>query len=356
MRILVTGSEGFIGSHVVKRLLDLGHSVVGVDALDPQVHGGGPTRRPDSTYIEHPNYEFSMREVGFMSLYESYDAVIHLAAQVGVGQSMYEPARYTWSNSHQTAMLLEKLAVSKPKRLVVASSMSVYGEGPRHYDYTKRHSFNPAIMFEQGIPAPTHEDLAPALHSIYALTKFDQEQLSLIWGRANVVPTVALRFFNTYGPGQALTNPYTGALAIFATRILNGKAPVIYEDGQQTRDFIHVEDVAEAVVHAALGDVKVPPGIYNVGTGIPQTLEHVARLLAEKLGADLPPVITGTKRAGDIRHCYADITKLKATGWAPRITFEQGITEYANWLRTQPVPEDRFEKAAQELEKAGLVR
>jgi dTDP-L-rhamnose 4-epimerase len=279
-----------------------------------------------------------MREVGFMSLYESHDAVIHLAAQVGVGQSMYEPARYTWSNSHQTAMLLEKLAVSKPKRLVVASSMSVYGEGPRHYDYTKRHSFNPAIMFEQGIPAPTHEDLAPALHSIYALTKFDQEQLSLIWGRANVVPTVALRFFNTYGPGQALTNPYTGALAIFATRILNGKAPVIYEDGQQTRDFIHVEDVAEAVVHAALGDVKVPPGIYNVGTGIPQTLEHVARLLAEK------------------RHCYADITKLKATGWAPRITFEQGITEYANWLRTQPVPEDRFEKAAQELEKAGLVR
>jgi dTDP-L-rhamnose 4-epimerase len=341
MRILVTGSEGFIGSHVVKRLLDLGHSVVGVDALDPQVHGGGPTRRPDSTYIEHPNYEFSMREVGFMSLYESYDAVIHLAAQVGVGQSMYEPARYTWSNSHQTAMLLEKLAVSKPKRLVVASSMSLYGEGEYDVD---------------GNPMPTRETHPPDLRSIYALTKFDQEQLSLIWGRANDVPTVALRFFNTYGPGQALTNPYTGALAIFATRILNGKAPVIYEDGQQTRDFIHVDDVAEAVVHAALGDAKVPPGIYNVGTGIPQTLEHVARLLAEKLGADLPPVITGTKRAGDIRHCYADITKLKATGWAPRITFEQGITEYANWLRTQPVPEDRFEKAAQELEKAGLVR
>jgi dTDP-L-rhamnose 4-epimerase len=340
MKILVTGSEGFIGSHVVKQLLDLGHNVVGVDALDPQVHGGGPTRRPDSTYIEHPNYEFSMREVGFMNLYESYDAVIHLAAQVGVGQSMYEPARYTWSNSHQTAMLLEKLAVSKPKRLVVASSMSVYGEGAGGI----------------GWDTATSETRPPDLRSIYALTKFDQEQLSLIWGHANDVPTVALRFFNTYGPGQALTNPYTGALAIFATRLLNGKAPMIYEDGQQTRDFIHVEDVAEAVVHAALGDTKVPPGIYNVGTGIPQTLEHVARLLAEKLGADMPPVITGTKRAGDIRHCYADIAKLKATGWAPRITFEQGIAEYANWLRTQPVPEDRFDEAAQELEKAGLVR
>jgi dTDP-L-rhamnose 4-epimerase len=358
MKILVTGSEGFIGSHVVKRLLDLEHTVVGVDALDPQVHGGGPTRRPDSTYIEHPNYEFSMREVGFMSLYESYDAVIHLAAQVGVGQSMYEPARYTWSNSHQTAMLLEKLAVSKPKRLVVASSMSVYGEGAQEIGVVNEADSKMMVAGKHigSVPVATPETHPPDLRSIYALTKFDQEQLSLIWGRANDVPTVALRFFNTYGPGQALTNPYTGALAIFATRILNGKAPMIYEDGQQTRDFIHVEDVAEAVVHAALSDTKVPPGIYNVGTGMPQTLENVARLLAEKLGADLPPVITGTKRAGDIRHCYADITKIKATGWAPRITFEQGIAEYANWLRTQPVPVDRFDEAAQELEKAGLVR
>jgi dTDP-L-rhamnose 4-epimerase len=333
MKVCLIGSFGFIGTYVHRKLLDRGISAADIkliDSLEPQVHG---------VKGHYPR-------AGMTAITQQFDVVIHLGAKVGVGQSMYEPVDYVACNSLDTAKLLHNLTGVKPKRLVVASSMSVYGEGAQDRDDLQG-------TYE---PLPTPESKPPDLRSIYALTKFDQEQLSLIWGRANDVPTVALRFFNTYGPGQALTNPYTGALAIFATRILNGKAPVIYEDGQQTRDFIHVEDVAEAVVHAALGETKVPPGIYNVGTGVPQTLEHVARLLAEKLGADLPPVITGTKRAGDIRHCYADITKLKATGWAPRITFEQGITEYANWLRTQPVPEDRFDKAAQELEKAGLVR
>lgn len=331
MKILLTGSAGFIGTHVLQLLNTGEHTITCWDCLDPQVHPGEQRRWPRAGEMPMPE--------------EPFDVVIHLAAKVGVGQSMYEPASYVECNELDTARLLEGLAKVKPGRLVVASSMSLYGEGayryPTHGDLT---------------PAPTPETFPPDIRSIYALTKYSQEQLSLIWGEAHGVPTVALRFFNTYGPGQALTNPYTGVLAIFATQLLNGKAPTIYEDGQQTRDFVYVEDVARAVVHAALSPERVPPGTYNVGTGVPTTVERVALLLAEKLGADIPPVILDTKRTGDIRHCYADITKLRSTGWEPRVSFEEGITRYAEWLREQEVPVDRSEVAARELERAGMVR
>lgn len=348
LHILVTGAAGFIGQHVTGKLLNLGHTVTTWDSMEEQVHGKGWEKWPRTGDMSLPDIPF--------------DVVVHLAAKVGVGQSMYEPVDYVACNSLDTAKLLHNLTRVKPGRLVVASSMSVYGEGPLQDD-----------SWGKTEPAPVSERKPVDLRSIYALTKYDQEQLALIWGQANKVPTVALRFFNTYGPGQSLNNPYTGVLAIFASRLLNGQAPVIYEDGQQTRDFVHVDDVANAVVHAAVGrqswqdvdaevyasddgDRVVPSGTYNVGTGIPRTIESVARLMAEKLGADLPPVITGTKRAGDIRHCYADITKLRATGWSPQVTFEDGLTSYVEWLKGQAKPEDNFNKAATELEAAGLVK
>jgi dTDP-L-rhamnose 4-epimerase len=348
-KILVTGSEGFIGSVVVRKLRDAGHQVSSTDSYETQVHG-----RP-----------FRWGRAGDCNWFIGFDAIIHLAAKVGVGQSMYDPVDYVDCNSLDTVKFLHNLREHKPKRLVVASSMSIYGEGSyvsvdgrvihqarRTPDQLARHQWEPGEGCYRSIPTP--ECKPPDLTSIYALTKYDQEQLCLIWGSAYNVPTVALRFFNVFGQGQALQNPYTGALAIFATRILNGKAPTIYEDGQQTRDFIHVEDVANAVVHAATSDI--PGGTYNVGTGTPRTIESVAITLAEKLGADLPPLITGQYRAGDIRHCYADATKLKETGWEPKISFEDGIAGYCDWLREQPLPEDRFDRAAKELEAAGLVK
>lgn len=323
MNILLTGASGFIGTHVQQLLNQAGHTIHCIDSMEEQVHGPGWERWP---------------RAGDQDYTQQYDVAIHLAAKVGVGQSMYEPVDYVDCNSLDTAKLLTKLK-GRVKRLVVASSMSVYGEG---------------AIDMLGNPYPTSEGKQVDLRSIYALTKYDQEQLSLIWGKANGVPTVALRFFNVYGPGQALNNAYTGCLAIFASRLLNGKPPVVYDDGQQTRDFIHVEDVARAVVHAALKPIE--EGIYNVGTGQPHTIESVARTLAEKLGADIPPTITGQHREGDIRHCYANIDKIRATGWEPQVGWNEGLASYCDWLKGQPTPVDGFDKVAKELAEAGLVK
>src|SRR3990167_4543456 len=245
LKVVVTGSEGFIAQHVIRKLRALGHEVIGIDSLEFQVH-----------QVEAYKYKQKSEACRFLHgfsgswshVYESSDAVIHLGAAVGVGQSMYQPAEYVEKNSHDTARMLEEIK-GKTKRLVVASSMSIYGEGPSNI----------------GKPIPTHELWGPNLNNVYALTKYDQEQLCLIMGRAYGVPTTALRFFNVYGPGQSLNNPYTGVLAIFASRLLNDKPPVIYEDGHQSRDFIHVDDIANAVAQAATTDM---PGTYNVGTGV----------------------------------------------------------------------------------------
>lgn len=313
MRVLLTGAAGFVGSHVLDRLLAANHEVLGVDILEPRVHPDGvkPSWWPDGV-------ELRVRPVGNVEYTDLAEAecVVHLAAQVGVADSMTDPTRYVNHNTLQTVGLLRDLehAMGRGnlKRLIVASSMSVYGAGGHLVDET----------------APC----VPA--SVYGLTKYDQERLCLMWGAQHRVETVALRFFNVYGPRQALTNPYTGVLANFAQALLAGKAPIVYEDGGQTRDFIYVQDVADAVIRVATMGGPVF-GAYNVCTGWPTSILTAARSLGLALGRpDIEPRITGTKREGDIRDCTGNPDKLRRdTGWGARWSFASGIESYAAWLR-----------------------
>ena len=307
MNILVTGGCGFIGSFVVEQLVAEGHAVRVVDVLEPRVHGGKKPALPERVGFEH-----CMSSDTPEDWVQWAEAVIHLAAQVGVADSMADPTRYVWDNTGDTCRFLERLPGSL-SRLVVASSMSVYGDGGPH-------------VRESDPVNPT---------SVYALTKYDQERLCLMWGAQYEVPTTALRFFNVYGPGQALTNPYTGVLAIFAQHLLHEKPPTVYEDGQQTRDFVYVSDVASAVVRAATM-TKPVTGVFNVCTGEPTTVLDAAMTLAQVMGKRILPTITHTKRPGDIRHCTGDPTKAKwELGISCPTTFGEGITEYAAWLKKQ---------------------
>lgn len=368
MHILITGGAGFIGSHVADALLEAGHTVRVLDRLSQQVHG--QTVRPHYLATE---VELVVGDVTDSAAIEAslqdIDAVIHLAATVGVGQSMYEIVAYTHTNDVGTAVLLEALARRPVKRLVSASSMSIYGEGlvrgadGRTCEPTERTVQQLArgvweLLDDDGTPQtplPTPESKRPALSSVYALNKFTQERLCLIAGKAYGIPTVALRFFNVYGPRQALSNPYTGVLAIFAARLLNGRPPLVYEDGLQQRDFVHVHDVAQACLLALESERGIGEA-FNVGSGEPRTILSVAGDLAQVLGcASIRPHITGKYRAGDIRHCFADIGKAREVlGFAPRVAFSEGLAGLAEWLAGQ-VAEDSVEQAAAELERRGLV-
>ena len=297
------------------------------------------------------------------------DVVIHLAAAVGVGQSMYEIASYTDVNDLGTATLLEAMARRPVERLVCASSMSIYGEGlargadegvvepePRPLEQLRRGDWN--IRDAAGAiltPLPTPEHKQPALNSVYALNKYNQERMCLIVGKAYNIPTVALRFFNVYGPRQALSNPYTGVLAIFASRLLNGRQPLVFEDGQQRRDFVHVRDVAEACL-LALQTKAAIGGAYNIASGESRTIFSVAEDLARVMGrSEIKPCVTGKYRAGDIRHCFADIARSRAElGFDPKVRFREGLAELAKWLAGQSAI-DRSEAATTELASRGLV-
>jgi dTDP-L-rhamnose 4-epimerase len=297
------------------------------------------------------------------------DAVVHLAAVVGVGQSVYAIADYTSTNNLGTAVLLEALAERPVGRLVVASSMSIYGEGryvdgagravdraERTRSQLERRAWDPQAPDGQSLqPVPTPEDKAPSLSSVYALSKYDQERLCLILGQAHRRPTVALRFFNVYGPRQALSNPYTGVLAVFAARLLNGKRPLVFEDGRQRRDFVHVTDVARAC-RLALERPEVDGEVLNVGSGRPVSIGELAERIAAAVGRpDLAPEITGRYRAGDIRHCFADIGRAqRVLGYEPAVRLEDGVRELATWLADQEA-EDPTERAHAELQARGLT-
>jgi dTDP-L-rhamnose 4-epimerase len=349
--VLITGGAGFIGSHLADGLLAAGHRVRALDNLDPQVHEGAS--RPDYLSPEVELVAGDVRDAGAVHrALEGADAVIHLAARVGVGQSMYELAEYTGTNELGTAVLCEALLERPVRKLLVASSMSVYGEGTgpaRTREQLERGDWEPAGGF-----APTPETKQPELASVYALSKFQQERLCLLFGSAYGVPAVALRLFNTYGPRQALSNPYTGVLAIFASRLLNGRPPLIFEDGLQRRDFVSVHDVAAAFV-LALDSPAADGRVLNVGSGSSVTVLELAERLAAVMGVDVRPEATGRYRVGDIRHCFADISLARELlGYDPRVELEQGVPELVDWLAGQPAI-DRVDVAAEELSSRGLT-
>jgi len=359
--VLITGGCGFIGSHLADELLRAGYRVRVFDSLVEQVHGGEP--RP--AYLD-PDAEVEVGDVrdaaAVRRALADVDAVVHLAARVGVGQSMYELAEYAGANTHGTAVLLEALLDRPVGRLLVASSMSIYGEGlyrerdgapvadaQRTRSDLERGDWEPPGALE---PVPTPEWKQPSLSSVYALTKYDQERLCLLFGAAYEIPTLALRFFNVYGPRQALSNPYTGVLAIFASRLLNDRPPLVYEDGLQRRDFVSVHDVARACRLALECDAT---GAVNVGSGESVTVLEVARLLAESLGSDISPIVTGKFRTGDVRHCFADVSRAQELlGYEAQVELRPGIEELVGWLAGQQA-DDRVEAAHRELESRGLA-
>jgi len=366
--VLITGGAGFIGSHVATELLKAGYHVRVLDSLVTQVHGESP-KRPG--YLDK-NVEFLLGDVRDADVLDKaligVEAVYHFVALVGVGQSMYQIAEYTSVNNLGTAVLLERLVKHSVRKLIVASSMSVYGEGlyvtPDGQPYAQASRTAKQLKTRdwematpQGMPlrpVATPESKQPSLASVYALSKYDQEQMCLMVGRAYDVPTVALRFFNAYGPFQSLSNPYTGVLAIFASRLLNGKRPIIFEDGEQLRDFVSVYDIARAC-RLALESDAAQDVVFNVGSGRSIAIKDVARKLAEVLGKDIEPEISGKYRVGDIRHCFPDIgLAQRVLGYEAEVTLENGMRDLAEWLERQTA-HDRFNEMREELASRGLV-
>jgi dTDP-L-rhamnose 4-epimerase len=359
--VLITGGAGFIGSHLADELLARGYRVRAFDNLTPQVHEG--VARPEYLADDVELQVGDVRDVDALRrALEGVDSVVHLAARVGVGQSMYEMAEYTSANSFATAVLLETLAEKPVRKLLVASSMSVYGEG-LYLSGTGRWVEPPERTREQlerrewelpGLePAPTPETKRLGLSSIYALTKYDQERTCLVAGGAYGIPTVALRLFNTYGTRQSISNPYTGALAIFASRLLNDRAPRIFEDGLQRRDFVSVRDVSRAF-RLALEREGADGSAVNVGTGRSTTIRELSEKLTGLLGQNIEPELTGEFRVGDIRHCYADITLARETlAYEPQVSLDEGMGEIAAWLEGR-IAHDRVDAATAELARRGL--
>jgi dTDP-L-rhamnose 4-epimerase len=361
--VLITGGAGFIGSHLGDELVRAGYRARALDSLVEQVHGE-EQQRPGYLADEIELIAGDVRNAEVVrGALEGVDAVFHLAARVGVGQSMYQPAEYTSANTAGTAVLLEALLEHPVRKVVVASSMSVYGEGAyepapaaeRSREQLERGEWEPrGPNGEELRPIPTPETKEPSLASVYALTKYDQERLSLLNGAAYGVPTVALRFFNVYGPRQALSNPYTGVLAIFAARLLNERPPLVYEDGGQRRDFVNVADVARAC-RLALEHETVDGRAVNVGSGQSTSVLELADALARVLGKAIEPEITGKFRAGDIRHCFADVALARdALGFVAEVPLEQGLAELGSWLQGRSAT-DRFDEAAAELAERGLT-
>lgn len=365
--ILVTGGAGFIGSHLTRALLRRGYRVRVIDSLIEQVHGDAGPRLLDR---EVEFIRGDVRDEATLSrALAGVDSVVHLAAEVGVGQSMYAIDRYVSVNDLGTAVLFQQLIRKPVRRVVVASSMSIYGEGlyrdadgALHEEVLRPARSGPGDPWDPLdaqqrplVPVPTPETKRPSLASVYAITKYVQERLTLTVAPAYGMEGVALRLWNAYGPGQALSNPYTGVLAIFAARLRNRQRPMIFEDGQQRRDFVHVEDVARAFV-LALEHPAAAGRAYNVASGQDRSIEEVALALADAMGVPaLLPEITGKARSGDIRHNIADITLIsRELGFSSRRDFTADLAALAEWVGQQQA-EDRIQQAQRELETRGLV-
>lgn len=368
MKILVTGGMGFVGSHLVDALVKKGHSVIVFDNLEKQVHQG---KKPDYLNPHAENIIGDVRERGALKkVILDSDIIFHQAAAVGVGQSMYKIADYIHTNDLGTANLLDIIINEKNKirKIIVASSMSIYGEGaynclkcgrvyplPRPDAQLKGKDWQMHCSFCSAVvkPVPTKEDKPLVPTSVYAFSKRHQEELCLLVGRTYKIPTVALRYFNIYGPRQALSNPYTGICAIFSARIKNNHPPLIYEDGLQTRDFIPVSDIVKANI-LAMDEPRADYRAFNVGTGRATSVLEVAKTLINLHNQDIQPEIINKYRAGDIRDCFADISSIKKLGFCPSVNFAEGMRDLASWSRSVKA-EDRVESAIRELEERGLT-
>ena len=371
-KVLVTGGAGFIGSHLVDKLIELGHEVVVFDNLEPQVHGDGQ-RIPEYLNKECEFIKGDIRNRDELKkALKGKEIIFHQAAVVGVGQSMYEINKYTEVNILGTANLLDILANEnhRVEKLIIASSMSVYGEGKyrcvkcgvvypklRSLSQLKRGEWEMRCpLCNQEVESlPTDEDKPLYPTSVYAISKRDQEEMCLTIGRAYNISTIALRYFNVYGPRQALSNPYTGVAAIFSSRILNNHPPCIFEDGLQSRDFTHISDIIRANL-LAMGNEKADCEVFNVGTGRPLRILDIAQGLIQELGSSVNMNIVKKYREGDIRHCYADISKIrKKLKFEPKVKFEDGVSDLIKWVQTQKAV-DQFWKSQRELKKKGLTR
>jgi dTDP-L-rhamnose 4-epimerase len=375
MKILITGGAGFIGANLVSRLHGEGHKLRVLDTLSPQIHGVDPEHSPLRRQIEG-KCEFIHGDVCDRAAIDvalaDCEAVVHLAAETGTGQSMYEVTRYCQNNVQGTAVLLEAIAERKEqfRKVVVASSRAVYGEGryslggSHVYPLKRREEDMAAGRFdpicprtgEVMQPVSTDEDSRIQPNSIYGVTKYTQEQMTLVNCRALGIPAVALRFQNVYGPGQSLSNPYTGILSIFSTRILHGQSIDIYEDGNESRDFVYIDDVVDSIVRTTLR-YDVRDEVFGIGSGVPTSVLTVAQELCRQYGREVPLRITGAYRVGDIRHNYAAPEKARELlGFEARTDFSTGIGQFARWVLTQPLAKDSYAESLDEMKRRGLYK
>jgi dTDP-L-rhamnose 4-epimerase len=371
MNVLITGGAGFIGSYVGEELLKQGHHVIALDNLDPQIHGDNAAW-PDYMPAGVESHIGDVRDrLLVRKLLSRCEAVIHLAAAVGVGQSMYKIEHYCSVGVMGTAILLEELIPLRGqiKKLIVASSMSIYGEGAYHdaEGDTVNPTSRPIAQLKQGrweladgdgrtlTPMPTPETKPLKPDSIYAVVKRDQEEMCLAFGRAYGIPVVAFRMFNVYGARQALSNPYTGVAAIFSSRLLQNQPPVVFEDGNQRRDFVHAEDVARAYATALEKDGADGLAV-NLGSGRSLTVNEIATTLASAMHKPIQPVVSGKYRDGDIRHCFSDITLIQQRlGWRPQYDFRAGVPSLLSWVLSQTDIEISKDSYA-ELKALGLLK
>ncbi|MFZ6864744.1 NAD-dependent epimerase/dehydratase family protein [Undibacterium sp. Ji67W] len=377
MKVLITGGSGFIGSNLALKLLGEGHQVTVLDSLETQIHGTDPLQNSPLFLSIKGKVDFHHGSITDAALVaqciEGQDAIVHLAAETGTGQSMYEIRRYVDVNIGGTALMLDILANTKHsvKKIVVASSRSIYGEG--RYRKANGEIVYPGARLDKDLRAGHFDPLDPVtgealqvmatdeeskIHpsSVYGITKQNQEQMVMTVSASLGIAASALRYQNVYGPGQSLSNPYTGILSIFSTRILNGKPINIFEDGLESRDFVFIDDVVDATKRALLME-EANGQIFGIGSGVATTVLDVAKKLIDKYGIKIDLGVTGEYRLGDIRHNYADLSKAKSLlGFVPQYDFDKGLDQFVKWVKEQEIATDKYEQSLQEMRAKGLMR
>jgi dTDP-L-rhamnose 4-epimerase len=372
--ILITGGAGFIGSRLCEKLVEKNYNITILDNLSPQIHGEGESSlykkvKDISTFIKGD----VRNQEDWKEAIRGQDVVVHLAAETGTGQSMYELEKYNDVNIMGTSHLLELLANSNHsiKKMIIASSRAIYGEGKYH---CKKHGnqypscrkekdmakgeFNPKCEICNNELSLTATDENSKIHpsSIYGINKHQQEQMIMLMGRSLGISAVALRYQNVYGPGQSLSNPYTGILSIFSTRILNRNDLDVYEDGLESRDFVYIDDAVDATI-LGIEEDNANGHVFNVGSGVATTVKEVAESLKKWYNSDINISISRKFRLGDIRHNVADLKKVKdILGFSPKYDFQKGISKFVSWVKTQNILEDKYEQSVQKLKEKGLIK